>query len=488
MPTTFADLGVPPELVRSLGRRGIAVPFPIQAATIPDALAGRDLSGRAATGSGKTIAFGIPLVVGVSRSRPKHPKGLVLVPTRELATQVAEELTALAGEELRVHAIYGGVGFEGQLKALRRGVDIVVACPGRLADLIDKRVCNLDAVQIAVVDEADRMADMGFLPEVSRLLDQAPPDRQTLLFSATLDGAVDSLVKRYQRDPVRHEVSADDEDQGQVDHHFWLSERPDRVALTAAIIRRTGSTIVFCRTRHGADRVAQQLGRAGVRAAAIHGARSQPQRERALAAFHAGSVSTLVATDVAARGIHVTGVQCIVHFDLPADHKDYVHRSGRTGRAGADGVVVSLVPAAQRQDASRLRSALDLAGGTTPPATESLGRGRTSAPAPEAAVAAAPAHTEPERAARPAPPRPVRSRPPRPVGSRPAQPRRTPSPATGSRPTESRPSGSGPNKPRPSGAARRKAKKAAAAHAGFEPVLVKGRPRRGSRSRAGAAR
>ncbi len=509
MPTTFAALGVPAELARSLEDRNIRVPFPIQAATIPDALAGRDLSGRAPTGSGKTIAFGIPLLLRVQRSRPKHPKGLVLVPTRELATQVAEELTALAAGELRVHAIYGGVGFEGQLKALRRGVDIIVACPGRLGDLINKGVCHLDAVQLAVVDEADRMADMGFLPDVSRLLDQTAADRQTLLFSATLDGAVDQLVKRYQRDPVRHELRDDGEDQGQVDHHFWLSERPGRVALTADILQRIGSTIVFCRTRHGADRVAQQLGRAGVAAAAIHGARSQSQRERALAAFHAGKVQALVATDVAARGIHVTGVKCIVHFDLPADHKDYIHRSGRTGRAGAGGVVVSLVAAAQRNEASRLRSALDLAGGTTPPATELLGGeqkagaprspavvedpgrrparpGGKSAHRPTPAVAAGPARAErpTHRSARPsirvdASPPPSEPRPHRPVRST-------------ERDDTARLAFDGPaeaaarsrRKERPSGAARRKAKKAAMVRAGEEPGRSKGRTGRGSRGRS----
>ena len=274
-----------------------------------------------------------------------------------------------------MHAIYGGVGFEGQLKALRRGVDIVVACPGRLGDLINKGVCHLDAVQIAVVDEADRMADMGFLPDVSRLLDQTPSDRQTLLFSATLDGAVDQLVKRYQRDPVRHELADDDENQGQVDHHFWQSERPGRVALTADIIRRTGSTIVFCRTRHGADRVAQQLGRAGCRQrpSTVHG-RSRSASGRWPRSMPARSRRWSRPMSLRA-GIHVTGVECVVHFDLPADHKDYVHRSGRTGRAGADGVVVSLVAAAQRKDASRLRSALDMTGGTTPPATDQLGAG-----------------------------------------------------------------------------------------------------------------
>ena len=352
MSTTFASLGVPENLVRALSAAGIDAPFPIQAATIPDALAGRDLCGKAATGSGKTIAFGVPLLARVHRAAPKRPKGLVLVPTRELAVQVADELRRLSGD-VRVLAVYGGAGLEPQIKKLRQGVDIVVACPGRLADLIDRNTCSLRDVEVAVVDEADRMADMGFLPEVKRLLDQAADDRQTLLFSATLDGAIDELVKRYQHDPVVHEMA--EEPTGRIDHHFWMSERPGRVALTAQIIDRVGPTIVFCRTRHGADRVAKQLASSGVRSAAIHGARTQGQRERALNDFHRGQVAALVATDVAARGIHVTGVQCVVHFDLPEDPKDYVHRSGRTGRAGADGQVVALVEPSKKRDAARLR-------------------------------------------------------------------------------------------------------------------------------------
>ena len=350
MSTTFADLGVPAEIHRALSARGITEAFPIQVATIPDGLAGRDLCGKAPTGSGKTIAFGIPMVARVKRAAPKRPKGLVLAPTRELALQVADEIRALG--DLRVLAVYGGAGIEPQLKKLREGVDIVVACPGRLLDVIDRKACSLRDVSFVVIDEADRMADMGFLPDVRRILDQTAAQRQTLLFSATLDGAVDSLVKQYQTDPVVHEM--EDDDGGDVTHHFWTVERPERAAVTAQIVAHAGPTVVFSRTRHGADRIARQLDKLGVSAAAIHGNRSQGQRERALNAFHRGEIKALVATDVAARGIHVEGVTCVVHFDIPADHKDYVHRSGRTGRAGQDGTVVALVAASQRKDANKL--------------------------------------------------------------------------------------------------------------------------------------
>ncbi|MCB0978622.1 MAG: DEAD/DEAH box helicase [Acidimicrobiales bacterium] len=352
--TTFAELGVPEPIVRRLSERGIDEPFDIQAATIPDALAGRDLCGKAPTGSGKTIAFGVPLVALVKRAAPKRPKALVLVPTRELAIQVADELVLLGDQ--RVLAVYGGAGIEPQMKKLRAGVDVVVACPGRLSDVIERKACDLRDVSFVVVDEADRMADMGFLPEVRRLLDQTSAKRQTLLFSATLDGAVDTLVSRYQRNPVVHEAA--EERRGTVTHRFWACERKERVQLTAEIVERVGPTVVFSRTKHGADRITRQLEKVGVSAAAIHGNRSQGQRERALAAFHGGKVMALVATDVAARGIHVEGVAAVVHFDLPNDPKDYVHRSGRTGRAGSDGTVVALVGGDQHRDARKLAKAV----------------------------------------------------------------------------------------------------------------------------------
>jgi superfamily II DNA/RNA helicase len=346
-------------MAERLERRGIAEPFPIQAAALPDALAGRDVCGKAPTGSGKTIAFGIPLVLGIEKAKPRKPRGLVLVPTRELASQVCSELRSLAGGKPSVTAIYGGVGFGPQTRALREGVDIVVACPGRLADLVQQREISLSEVSFVVLDEADRMADMGFMPEVKRLLDQVRPDRQTLLFSATLDGAVDELVKRYQHEPARHEHTP--EDDGPPSRHiFWNVDRSNRVHVTAQVITAEWPAIVFCRTKHGADRVARQLNKSGVTAVAMHGDRSQGQRKRALGDFSNGRAQALVATDVAARGIHVDDVASVVHFDPPADEKDYVHRSGRTGRAGASGVVVSLVADEQIGDVRKMQRRLGM--------------------------------------------------------------------------------------------------------------------------------
>jgi superfamily II DNA/RNA helicase len=366
--TTFADLGVPAPMCRILASHGMVDAFPIQETTLPDGLAGRDLCGRAPTGSGKTIAFGIPLITRIGTAAPKRPKALVLVPTRELAAQVRDELLMLAGPRgASVEAFYGGNGFDRQLKALRRGVDIAVACPGRLADLINRGDVRLDAVEVVVIDEADRMADMGFLPEVKRLLDQVPDDRQTLLFSATLDGAVDELIRRYQHHPARHELADDPDDGARVEHFFWSVSRDQRIGLCAKLVAQMGSTIVFCRTKRGADRVARQLEAAGVRAAAIHGDRSQGQRERALAAFQRGQVDALVATDVAARGIHVDDVAAVIHLDPPADEKDYIHRSGRTGRAGATGVVVSFVAPELRKDVMRMQRDLGVKQGLTSP-------------------------------------------------------------------------------------------------------------------------
>ncbi len=396
--SSFRSLGLPADILDALDAHGIDDAFPIQAATIPDALAGRDVSGRAPTGSGKTLAFGIPLVARAKHAGPKKPKALVLLPTRELAAQVARELTWLGIErDLRVQAFYGGVGFEPQVKALRRGVDVAVGCPGRLADLISQHHLRLDGVEIVVVDEADRMADMGFLPEVRGLLDQTSPTRQTLLFSATLDGDVDVLVKRYQRNPVRHEVTPPERDAGRVTHHLWEVERTERTNLTAQLIARTGTTVVFSRTRHGADRIAQQLRKLGVTAAPIHGSRSQAQRDRALAAFASGEVQALVATDVAARGIHVDGVACVVHYDLPPDPKDYVHRSGRTGRAEADGTVVAFVLADQRKLAGQIVRAVGLDTTVSAPALDAVGDPGVAAVA-VAAAAAARAAREPGEA------------------------------------------------------------------------------------------
>ncbi|MEX1163349.1 MAG: DEAD/DEAH box helicase [Nitriliruptor sp.] len=359
--TTFADLGVPAEFTRKLDQLGITSPFPIQELTVEDSLAGRDLSGKAPTGSGKTLAFAIPVAARVGRGAPGRPRALLLVPTRELATQVKETIQPLA--ELRgrrVATIFGGTDIRKDVKRLRAGVDIVVACPGRLADLVRRGDICLADVELVVLDEADRMADMGFLPEVKRLLDACREDRQTLLFSATLDGDVDELVRRYQRDPIRREVSSPVEERGDVRHLFWPAERPMRRAVTAKVLREMSPAIVFTRTKRGADRLARQLATDGISTAAIHGDRSQRQREKALREFQNGSVSTLVATDVAARGIHVDDVAVVVHYDLPADHKDYVHRSGRTGRAGAEGVVVSFVGDEESTDVDKMQIALDL--------------------------------------------------------------------------------------------------------------------------------
>jgi superfamily II DNA/RNA helicase len=373
MSSPFDALGVPADLVSTLRARGIDAPFAIQELTLADGCAGRDVSGRAPTGSGKTLAFGIPIVTRIERAAPRRPRALVLVPTRELAAQVAGELAWLGRvRKLRVATVYGGTGYGLQIKALRKGVDVLVACPGRLGDLIERAEVVLDQVQIVVVDEADRMADMGFLPVVKRILDGTPETRQTLLFSATLDGAVDALVRRYQRDPARHILPEDDEARTLATHAFWRVEREDRVRVCADVIKHAGPTIVFCRTKRGTDQLAKKLAQAGVRNEAIHGNRSQGQRERALAAFMHGRVDALIATDVAARGIHVDDVACVVHFDPPHDAKDYTHRSGRTARAGARGTVISLVGRDQTRDALQVQRELDLHVGIDKPSTDAL--------------------------------------------------------------------------------------------------------------------
>lgn len=342
--TTFAELGVSPDLADALTRLGLTTPTAVQAASVPAALEGRDVAAQAPTGSGKTLAFGLPVLARSGHGTPRRPSTLILSPTRELATQIMDALTPLAGRDgLRFTAIFGGVGARPQIQALRRGVDVVVGCPGRLEDLIAQGALDLSQVSIAVVDEADRMADVGFLPAVKRLLDGTRRDRQTLLFSATLGGPVGSLIQRYQNDPVRSEIATAPGKPNNARHLGVAVEQSDRTATTAEAIRATGTAIVFCRTRHRADRVARQLDRQGIKAAAIHGGRSQGQRTRALDGLHAGRIQALVATDVAARGIHVDDLSCVVHYDPPGDPETYVHRSGRTGRAGAGGVVLNLV-------------------------------------------------------------------------------------------------------------------------------------------------
>jgi superfamily II DNA/RNA helicase len=370
--STFTDLGVPEDLAAVLSRRGITDPFPVQSLTIPDLLAGRDVCGSAPTGSGKTIAFGVPLVERVGRAKPKSPRALVLAPTRELAAQIQRELEPLAeARDRRVFTVYGGVGYEPQRRALRRGVDILVACPGRLEDLIAQRVVQLGAVDIVVIDEADRMADMGFLPAVRRILDATAKVRQTVLFSATLDGDVGVITRSYQKDAVRLEVPGPESDAMDAEHRFETVHTSDRLARAAEVIHAEGPTIVFCRTRHGADKIAKRLGAAGVEAAPIHGGLSQNQRDRALAAFTRGKVHALIATDVAARGIHVDDVACVLHYDPPTDAKTYVHRSGRTARKGASGVVVSFVAADQQRASRQLQRELGIGDPGLEPRTES---------------------------------------------------------------------------------------------------------------------
>ncbi|HZJ27225.1 MAG TPA: DEAD/DEAH box helicase [Acidimicrobiia bacterium] len=375
--SSFTDLGVPEDLAAVLAARDITTPFPIQAATIPDLLEGRDVCGRAPTGSGKTIAFGLPVLARVERAAPKRPRALVLAPTRELAAQIQRELQPLAeARRRRVFAIYGGVGYEPQRRALRKGVDVLVACPGRLEDLIEQRIVSLAAVESVVVDEADRMADMGFLPAVRRLLDATAPERQTILFSATLDGDVAVLTRAYQHDPVRHEIGDAEDDGINADHRFETIRPDARLERLADVVGTEGPTIVFCRTRRGAEKVAKKLVHANVKAAPIHGGRSQNQRDRALASFIRGSVDALVATDVAARGIHVDDVACVVHFDPPEDAKTYLHRSGRTARKGASGVVISLISHDQQRESRKLQRELGLGPAGNEPAVRPRDNGR----------------------------------------------------------------------------------------------------------------
>jgi superfamily II DNA/RNA helicase len=350
---SFAELGVPGPLVDVLAGDGITVPFPIQAASLPDALAGQDILGRGRTGSGKTLGFSIPLAAGLAGgfTSAGRPRGLVLVPTRELASQVQAVLVPLAqAMDLTVTTIFGGTGQNAQVTALRNRVDIVVACPGRLADLIEQGHCHLGDVEISVLDEADHMADLGFLPVVRRLLDATPADSQRMLFSATLDNAVDVLVRRFLDDPAVHSVDSATAAPGAMVHHLLTVEPADRVGVVATLAGGRNRSLVFTRTKHGAQKLSRQLARAGVSVAELHGDLGQGTRERNLASFASGTARVLVATDIAARGIHVDGIDLVIHADPPAEHKAYLHRSGRTARAGADGVVITLQSPAQAAD------------------------------------------------------------------------------------------------------------------------------------------
>ncbi len=355
--TPFASLGLPKPLVSALARQGITTAFPIQSAAIPDILAGRDVLGRGQTGSGKTLAFGLPAMARVAgvRAAPGRPLAVILVPTRELALQVTDALEPLGrGLCLRFRAVVGGMSMGRQIDALRRGVEIVVATPGRLTDLIRQGECSLGDVRVTVLDEADHMCDLGFFPVVSALLERTPADGQRLLFSATLDGDVDRLVGRFLSGPVTHSLGPATSAVDTMEHHVVHVSRDDKFAVTAEIANRDGRTILFVRTQHGVDRLVKQLARVGVRAGGLHGGKRQGQRTRILEAFRSGGISTLVCTDVAARGIHVDDVSLVLHVDPPQDHKSYLHRGGRTARAGERGTVMTLVMPNERRSTEAL--------------------------------------------------------------------------------------------------------------------------------------
>ena len=350
---TFAALGLPEPVLEALANEGFTEPRPIQAATLPETLRGHDLLGRGQTGSGKTLAFGLALVSRLAgqRAQPKRPRGLVLVPTRELAQQVVDAIEPFAKAlGLRQAVVVGGLSMNRQIDALARGVDLLVATPGRLADHLGEGTCDLSAVEVTAIDEADRMSDMGFLPQVRRILDRTPADGQRLLFSATLDNEVSTLVDRYLHDPVTRAVASAAAPVETMDHHLFMVDRDDKSRIVHEIAAREGRTMFFVRTKHGADRVVKQLRRSGVQASALHGGKAQNARNRAIDAFKDGSIPVLVATDVAARGIHVDDVSLVVHVDPPGDPKDYLHRAGRTARGGESGVVVTLVTADERRD------------------------------------------------------------------------------------------------------------------------------------------
>ncbi|MGW0778141.1 DEAD/DEAH box helicase [Streptomyces sp. NPDC002835] len=354
---TFTELGLPEGVVRKLAQNGVTTPFPIQAATIPDALAGKDILGRGRTGSGKTLSFGLPTLASLAggHTEKKKPRAIILTPTRELAMQVADALQPYGDVlGLKMKVVCGGTSMGNQIYALERGVDVLVATPGRLRDIINRGACSLANVQVAVLDEADQMSDLGFLPEVTELLDQIPGGGQRMLFSATMENEISTLVKRYLTDPVTHEVDSAQGNVTTMSHHVLVVKPKDKAPVTAAIAARKGRTIIFVRTQLGADRIAEQLCDSGVKADALHGGMTQGARTRVLEDFKKGYVNALVATDVAARGIHVDGIDLVLNVDPAGDHKDYLHRSGRTARAGKSGVVVSLSLPHQRRQIFRL--------------------------------------------------------------------------------------------------------------------------------------
>ncbi len=408
---TFADLGLPAVLIQALRRDGIETPFPIQAATAPDVLAAKDVLGRGPTGSGKTLAFGLPMLTRLSggAAKPGRPRGLVLVPTRELAAQIERALDEPAlALGLRVAAVVGGAPIKRQADRLARGVDLLIATPGRLADLIAQGSADLSDVMITALDEADHMADMGFLPQVTKLLDRTPRDGQRLLFSATLDGEVDKLVKRYLRSPVTHSTAPPSASVTTMSHHLlYVGDKVAKRNVATEIAARDGLTIMFVRTKHGADRLAKQLRGAGIAAGALHGGKAQNNRTRTLAAFADGSVPVLVTTDVAARGIHVDGISLVVHVDPPPEPKAYLHRAGRTARAGEDGVVVTLVMDEERREVETMarKAGVEIDGVAVRPGDSTLiaitGARRPSGVPVEAAAAPVPvAATDPAKTAR----------------------------------------------------------------------------------------
>ncbi|WP_433445366.1 DEAD/DEAH box helicase [Nonomuraea sp. CA-141351] len=356
-PSEFELLGLPKPLISGLAKQGIDSPFPIQSATIPDVLAGHDVLGRGQTGSGKTLAFGLPTMARIAgvKPAPGRPRAMILVPTRELALQVHDALEPLGrGLGLRMKVVVGGMSMGKQIEALRRGVDIVIATPGRLGDLIRQGECSLGGVEVSVLDEADHMCDLGFFPVVTDLLAQTPADGQRLLFSATLDGDVDKLVQRFLKDPITHSVAPATSPVDTMEHHVMQVTRDEKFDVIAEIANREGRTIIFVRTQHGVDRLCKQLARVGVKAGGLHGGKRQNQRTRILAEFREGSVNVLVCTDVAARGIHVDNISLVLHVDPPQDHKSYLHRGGRTARAGEKGTVVTLVLPSERRSTDAL--------------------------------------------------------------------------------------------------------------------------------------
>ena len=370
---SFSDLGIGPAIVRELNKQGISEPFEVQKESIPDSLLGRDVCCRAPTGSGKTLAFGLPLIARTRRANSKRPTGLILTPTRELAEQINSVLKPIAlAVDRDIVSIYGGVSYKKQYNALNKGVDILVACPGRLIDLLDRRALKLDDVETVVLDEADRMADMGFMEPVCEILDLCAQNRQTILFSATLDEDVSELVKNYQNNPVTIEVGPKEVSIENMQHLFWTMKPHQKLRVTSEIMTKCGKTMIFCKTRRGVDRLGDEMYDAEINVATLHGGLNQRQRDRALRRFTKGGAAALVATDVAARGIDIQGVNCVIHYDPPENGKAYKHRSGRTARAGADGVVISYVQRSQQRTYNKIQNEVGIKRRFQPPNVENL--------------------------------------------------------------------------------------------------------------------